>query len=651
VIYPPARRERVVDVLHGVPVSDPYRRLENPADPETATWLAGQDALWQSAQLPDRERLRARAAELADVGLVTAPMWRGDRSFSLRRARGQEHAVLYADDRVLIDPGMLDPSGLTTLDAWQPDLDGDRVAFQVSTGGTEQSNLYVAEVGTGKVIDGPIGPCRYSPVAWLPDSFYYVRGRRVFLHGLGRPGDTEIFSTDGYLGLEVSHDGRWLVISAAFSFRVDLWIADLTASSPAAPELLPVQEGTEAKAAAAVCRDGRLYVVTDLDAPRLRLCTADPARPAEWRDLIPSDPEALLADFAVLDGELLVTWLRDGISELSRHDPVTGLRLETVPLPGAGSLGRLSARGGEAWFTYTDTVTPGEVWHYADGATRLWAAAPGAATLPEIDVHTAHGRTVIARPGQGGPRPTILHGYGGFGASMTPSYAADALTWVEAGGVLVLAHLRGGAGTHRDGALDRKQQVFDDFLACATQLISDGWTTPAQLAIWGESNGGLLVGAALTQRPDLFAAAVCSAPLLDMIRYERSGLGASWTGEYGSVADPEQFRRLLDYSPYHHVSQGVDYPATLFTVFGADTRVDPLHARKMCAALQWATGGDRPVLLRHEDSVGHGGRSASRALDLVADLLAFVAAHTGLSPAHRCGVAGATTATPGRGRS
>ncbi|MEO5875266.1 MAG: prolyl oligopeptidase family serine peptidase [Streptosporangiaceae bacterium] len=636
-IYPPVRREPVTDVLHGVSVADPYRRLEDPGDPATAEWLAGQDALWRSARFPGREALRARAEELADVGLITAPKWRGDRDFYLRRTRGQEHAVLHAGDNVLIDPGALDPSGLTTLDAWQPDLDGSRLAFQVSTGGTEQSSLYVADVVTGQIIDGPIGPCRYTPVAWLPgDAFYYVRDHKVLLHRLGDAEDVEVFAADGHLGLEVSRDGRWLVISAAYSFRVDLWIADLAASSPEGPKLVPVQEGVAARSAAAVGDDGRLYVVTDRDAPRLRLCVADPARPADWTELVPADPQALLADFAILDGELLVTWLRDGVCELTRHDLGTGARQGTVRLPGAGSVGPLSSRGGEAWFTYGDTVTPAAVWHYANGGIDRWEAAPGGAMLPEIVCRTVRCGdiriTVLGRPSPGGPRPTILHGYGGFGVPMTPSYAADALTWVDAGGVLAIAHLRGGAGTHREGALDLKQQVFDDFHACAAQLITDGWTTPAQLAIWGESNGGLLVGAALTQRPDLFAAAVCSAPLLDMIRYEGSGLGASWTGEYGSVADPEQFGWLLAYSPYHHVVEGTDYPATLFTVFGADTRVDPMHARKMCAALQWATGGDRPILLRHEECVGHGGRSAGRALDLAADLLAFAATHTGLTP-------------------
>jgi prolyl oligopeptidase len=234
-----------------------------------------------------------------------------------------------------------------------------------------------------------------------------------------------------------------------------------------------------------------------------------------------------------------------------------------------------------------------------------------------------------------GPRPAILYGYGGFDISLTPAYSPNVLTWVAAGGVYVVANLRGGNEEgeewHRAGMLDSKQNVFDDFHAAAEALIREGWTTPGQLAISGGSNGGLLVGAALTQRPDLYAAVICSAPLLDMVRYERFGLGQTWNVEYGTASDPEQLGWLLAYSPYHHVVPGTAYPAVLFTVFTSDTRVDPVHAYKMCAALQYATSSERPVLLRTEDQVGHGARAVSRMAGLAADTLAFAAHHTGLT--------------------
>jgi prolyl oligopeptidase len=234
-----------------------------------------------------------------------------------------------------------------------------------------------------------------------------------------------------------------------------------------------------------------------------------------------------------------------------------------------------------------------------------------------------------------GSRPTILYGYGGFSNSLTPSYASTTTAWVEAGGVYAIANLRGGneygEPWHRAGMRDQKQHTFDDFLACAERLIADGWTSPAHLGIAGGSNGGLLVGAALTQRPDLFASVVCSAPLLDMVRYERFGLGATWNDEYGRADDPIELGWLLSYSPYHRVVEGTAYPSVLFTVFDGDSRVDPLHARKLCAALQWATTGEGPVLLRREKDVGHGTRSISRSIDLSVDTLAYQAERLGLT--------------------
>ncbi|MEV7006482.1 prolyl oligopeptidase family serine peptidase [Streptosporangium sp. NPDC051022] len=660
-IYPPAEREPVVDHLGGRAVSDPYRWLEDSGDPRTLGWLAAQDELWRghADTLPGREEWRARVAGLSGAGMIGPPLWRGERRFFLRRTAAQEHPVLHLSDpgradRVLIDPGAADPDGLTTLDHWQPDLEGRLLAYQLSRSGDEQARLYVMDVGTGRIVDGPIDRCRYAPVAWLPDgkAFYYVRARRVCLHRLGTPAedDVVILAGERSYGLGISHDGRWLTVSAAAPGGNDLWLADLSVSPPESPGLRVIQEGSGTVTVPAVGPDGRLYLLTTLGAPRGRLCVADPARPepGDWSDLVASDPEAVIGDFAVVDGSvLLIGWTRHATSEISVHDLATGERLGRVPLPGLGSAGRMSTRPGgghEVWFTYTDSVTPGGVHRYdaRTGRTSLWAAVPGAVEVPELETHrivytSADGTpvrmVVLARPGTG-PRPTILYGYGGFGRPLAPSYSGYVLPWVEAGGVFALAQVRGGgeegAEWHRAGMLDRKQNVFDDFAAAAERLIADGWTTAGQLGACGESNGGLLVGAALTQRPELFAAAVCSAPLLDMVRYERSGLGPSWRSEYGSADDPEQLGWLLGYSPYHRVGKGVDYPATLLTTFGGDSRVDPLHARKMCAALQWATSGSRPILLRHEADVGHGSRAVSRSVGLAADMLAFFARHTGL---------------------
>ncbi|HZY26833.1 MAG TPA: prolyl oligopeptidase family serine peptidase [Jiangellaceae bacterium] len=689
--YPPAPRGDDVDVLHGVTVPDPYRRLEDPADPATVDWSRAQDDLLESHRVEwrARKRLHDRLAELLGAGSVGTPAWRGGRAFHTRRTADQEHAVLLTLDaggaeRILVDPTVVDPTGATTLDSWQPSREGDLLAYQLSVGGTEESVLRVLDVATGEDVDGPIDRARYSPVAWLPGggAFYFVRRlapdlvpageeqyhRRVYLHRLGSDPaeDIEVFGSGlpatTYFGVSVSRDGRWLAVTAAEGTapRNDLWLADLVTSDPSSPDLVPVQVGVDARLDPHVGRDGRLYLWTDRDAPRGRLAVTDPADPdpENWTALLPEDPQAVLEDYAILDDldrpVLVATWTRHAISEVSVHDLATGERTGTVDLPGLGSVGGLSERpegGHETWFGYTDHTTPGRVLRYdaASGRLTTWAETPGAVDVPVVSTHqvtyrSADGtevRMVIVSPDRrpGHPRPTVLYGYGGFSVSLTPAYSASILAWVEAGGVWAEAGLRGGAEEgetwHRAGMREHKQNVLDDFHAAAEFLVAAGWTTPEQLGVSGGSNGGLLVGAALTQRPELYRAVVCSAPLLDMVRYEKFGLGATWSDEYGTADDPEELGWLLSYSPYHHLRDGVCYPAVLFTVFDGDTRVDTMHARKMCAALQAATSADpaqRPVLIRAEGDVGHGARAVSRTVDLAADQLAFLAGQLGLEP-------------------
>ena len=686
--YPTTRRLDLVEELHGHTVADPYRWLESADDPEVEAWAQHQDELVRDAleSLPGREHLRRRITTLLGAGAVSAPAWRGDRRFFMRRTAEQEHAVLLTVDpdgteRVLVDPMAIDPTGTTTLDGWQPSKEGDLLAYQLSEGGTEESVLRVLDVATGELVDGPIDRTRYSPVAWLPGAkaFYYVRRlppeqlpvdeqqyhRRVWLHRLGDDAgdDVEVFGAGldltNYYGVSVSMDGRWLTISASAGTapRNDVHLADLSASAPEAPQLRTVQEGVDAQTSLHVGRDGRLYVFTDRDAPRGRIAVTSPEDPAyeTWQDLVPEDGEAVLESYGILDGAeldepvLLCGWTRHAVSEISVHELRTGRRTGEVPLPGLGSAGGISERpegGHEAWFGYTDHTTPSSVFRFdaTSGETSLWATAPGTVEVPTVhsrlvDYTSRDGTTVrmfVLSPSEAPdrPGPAILYGYGGFGVPLTPGFSATVLTWVEAGGVYAVANLRGGSEEgeewHRAGMRGEKQNVFDDFTAAAERLVADGWTSAEQLAISGGSNGGLLVGAAMTQRPELYAAVVCSAPLLDMVRYEQFGLGATWSDEYGTAADPEELGWLLAYSPYHAVREGVDYPATLFTVFDSDTRVDPLHARKMCAALQHATSGSRPILLRREKDVGHGARSISRTVDLAVDTTAFCARWTGL---------------------
>jgi prolyl oligopeptidase len=685
--YPDAPRLDLVEDLHGHRVADPYRWLEDPADPRTVAWSEAQDALTAEVlgALPLRDAFAAHLETLVHAGAVGVPVWRGGRAFSTRRDPGQEHAVLRVrepdgTERVLVDPMALDPAGTTTLDAWSPSWEGDRLAYQLSVGGDEESRLHVLDVATGEEVDGPIDRCRYSPVAWLPggEELFYVRRlapdqvpageeqfhRRVWRHRVGAPADTDVLvhgegsDPTMYFGVHTSRDGRWLVVSgsAGTAPRDDVWIADLGGDG----ELRDFQIDVDAQTAAWVARDGRLWLMSDRNAPRWRLAVADPADPATWqpeawRDVVPEREDAVLSDVALVDCpdgglQVLAVHAVDATDRLSVWAADGSGRLADVAGPGAGSISGVSAPpegGTSAWVGYTDYATPPSVlrWDAATpGELTSWEQAAVAGEVPPVTVVETHATSADGTPvhmfvlsGSGTPdtpRPAVLYGYGGFNVPLTPAYTAQALAWVAAGGIWAVANLRGGSEHgeewHRAGMRERKQNVFDDFAAAGEHLVAQGWTTHAQLAVMGGSNGGLLVGATLTQRPDLAAAVVCSAPLLDMVRYERFGLGRTWNDEYGTADDPTELGWLLGYSPYHAVREGTAYPAVLFTTFESDTRVDPLHGRKLAAALQHATSAEAPIVLRRETSVGHGARAVSRTVGLAADQLAFLAAHTGL---------------------
>src|SRR6201995_4621538 len=429
--YPEASRLDLTEDILGHQVSDPYRWLEEDTSAERAGWLAAQADLFASyrEELPGRERLAARVRELLGTGYVGTPVWRGERCFYSRRDPGAEHGVLCTrlsedPEQVLVDPMAIDSSGLTTLDAWQPDKEGRLLAYQLSEGGDEESLLRVLDVATGALVDGPIDRCRYSNVAWMPggQAFYYTRRlppaqgpdderqyhRRVYLHRLGTPAEEDvlIFGTGrdktDYYSVSVSRDGRWLFISASRGTapRNDLWIADLSESDPATPELRVTQEGIDAQTGVRVGRDGRLYVFTDLGAPRGRIAVTDPAEPggptpASWRDLIGEDPEAVLSGYAILDGPeldrpvLLAGWTRHALSEITVHDLATGERTGPGPPPGPGPAGGASERpegGHEAWFVYTDYTTSSVVLRFdaRDSSVTTWATAPGSVQVPDV---------------------------------------------------------------------------------------------------------------------------------------------------------------------------------------------------------------------------------------------------------------------------
>ena len=676
--YPETTRLDLVERIHGHDVADPYRWLEDGLAPETQVWLAAQDALCRPYldSLPGRERWSKRLRELM-VGFLGKPYAVGNRLFFMRRLPDEQHAVLFVEEggeaRPLVDVNAMSAEALVTLDGWQPSVEGDLLAYQISEGGDEEANLYVLDVSTGEVVDGPIDRVRYSNVAWLPGGreFYFTRRlppaavpegeaqfhRRVYRHTLGDnpDNDVEVFGAGRdkttYYGVDVSRDGRWLVVMAHLGTapRNDVYLADLARDGV----LRPVQEGEDVDTGAHVADDGRLYLLTNRGAPRRRLMVADPERPGpdRWRDLI-AESDGVLTDFTVTDSSVVAVHERHAVQRVAVHRRETGEKAADVELPGLGvvMVGSRQDGGDDVWIGYSDYVCPFAVFELdvRTGGIREWRPQPSVPEISGISVRqveydskdgTRVRMFVLAREDVelDSDRPTILYGYGGFNISLTPVYDVDALAWVEAGGVYAVANLRGGSEEgeewHRAGMRADKQNVFDDFIAAAEWLVSAGYTSPGRLAVMGGSNGGLLVGAALTQRPDLFRAVVCSAPLLDMVRYELFGLGESWNDEYGTARDPEEFEWLYSYSPYHRVQDGVAYPAVLFTSFDSDTRTDPLHPRKMCAALQWATSSSHPVLFRRESDVGHSVRSVDRSIHLMTDMLVFLADQLGLDHA------------------
>lgn len=685
--YPAAERQEMADTRDNVIVHDPYRWLEDLTDSRTIDWAKAQDALCAERR-DDRqvEHLYAALAPLAKVGAVSPPMFRGESVFFTRRKANEDLPSLLielaGEERVLVNPLAEDASGRTVLGAWRPSNDGKRVAYQLSVDGNEESWLYVMEVATRTLIDGPIDRVRDSPIAWLPDGehYYYVRRladldfgekhyhRRVYLHEVGSDpdNDIEIFGAGRektqYYTVDVTGGDRWLQITATSGTdrRNDIWLADLNNCAWDEPKLRPVQvevdHHTTLQFAPGTQPNDRVWLATTMGAPAGRVMTVKPSMlDADWCERIAPRQDVVLSDFAVLNGPklpkplALTTWSRHAVSEILIHDLDSGEEVGTVPLPGVGSVGSLVTRreaGHEAWFEYTDYHTPTVILRFDAlmSKTGRWQDGQSPVNVSrlvtrQLECKSEDGTTVriftISSTGSpDGPRPTILSGYGGFGRSLSPAYSADVQAWVEAGGVYAVASLRGGGEEgeewHRAGRGLNKHRTFDDFHAATRCLINSGWTRPEKLGIMGGSNGGLLVGAALTQHPENYAAAVCVSGLLDMVRYEKFGLGQSWRSEYGSVDNVAEFHALMSYSPYHRVVAGVKYPPVLFVSADGDTRVDPMHSRKMCAALQHASAGAGPVLLRRVRGVGHRAWALSQAVTLQAECLSFLATHLAL---------------------
>ena len=664
---PPTDVREVVDTLHGVEVPDPYRWLEDQEAPETRAWIDAQNAYTDRVlnALPGREALRAVAASVLERETIGLPYERGGRYFHSRRRADQDLPVIYVregldgDDRVLIDPHPMSPDHTTSVELRDISDDGRRVAYAVREGGVDEVSIRVRDVDGGEDLDDVLPPARYGQVTLAADGggLYYERygdvTPRVMFHAFGAPAadDARLFG-EGYERHQipvtvVSDDGRWMVVHVieGSSGPTEIHVKDLERDTPF---VTAIADGVSESWAGFA--GGELFIVTSLDAPNKRVVLADPADPAagRWREVIPERGDVVIESAAALGGKLAVSYLQDVQPRVAIHE-LDGAHVRDIAFDTLGSVGGGAGRwtSDEAFFTFQTFHVPSTLYRYdvATGERSVWAA-PESPVDPAAYVVTQRWFTsrdgteapmfVVHRPGVvlDGGNPTLLTGYGGFNNSMTPAFSALATTWLESGGVFALANLRGGGefgeAWRRAGMLENKQNVFDDFIAAAEHLVAEGYTSSGHLAIRGGSNGGLLVGAVSNQRPDLFGAVVCTYPLLDMVRYHRFLVASFWVPEYGSSDDPEQFAYLHAYSPYHNVIDGGGYPATLYLSGDGDTRVAPLHARKMTALMQAKNGSDNPILLRYHTQAGHsGGQPVSQQIDELVDTVSFLSWQVG----------------------
>jgi prolyl oligopeptidase len=672
---PLAPQKPVEEVVQGHKLTDPYRWLENSSDQEAQQWVGDELAYTRSVldPLPGRDELHKRLGELLSIGTISAPQIGGKYYFYTKREGTQNQPVLLVreglagKDGELVDVNQLAADGTVALDWWTPSEDGRYVAYGTSPSGSEMSTLRVIETATGKLLTESIERTRAASIAWKLDNsgFYYTRypkkgdvaegqevyNRHVFYHALGSdPAKDPLIFGEGrdpedWPDVELSNDGLWLVITVEQGWtKTELYLQNLQASAPP----VRVTEGKNFLYSGQIF-DGKLLITTNEDAPRYRQFVADALSPARanWKEIIPQS-DAVLQGAAVVNGLLLAQYEKNASSQLKLFD-VDGRLRGDVGMPAIGSVFGLGGKWNrkEVFFAFHSFTIPDSIFQI-DLTTRgvsLWnkVDAPGIDPakyqVEQVWFNSKDGTRVpmfvFHKKGLelNGRNPTLLTGYGGFNVSLTPNFVGDRYLWLEHGGVFAVANLRGGAefgeDWHRAGMLDKKQNVFDDFVAAAEFLISQKYTDKDHLAIRGGSNGGLLMGAAFTQRPDLYRAVVCQVPLLDMLRYQNFQIAKLWVPEYGSAEDPKQFDWLYAYSPYHHVKQGTEYPAILFMTADTDTRVDPMHAKKMAALMQAeAANGhsrERPILLRIDTKAGHGaGKPIAKQIEDLTDIYSFL---------------------------
>ncbi len=666
---PPTRTDPVTEVFDGVTITDPYRWLEDQNAPATRAWLSAQDKFARAYldAIPGRDQLHKDLAALLKIDSLSAPIARGGRYFFSRRLASEDRFALYVrqgidgKDEVLVDPAAVTGDPTTSVQFAGVSEDGNLVAYGLRRGGEDESQIRLLDVATRKQLPDSLPRGRYFGFAIQPDKtgFYYSRftvgqGSRVWYHAMGRDPQTDkqIFG-EGYgptrnISVTLSEDGRWLMLVVGEGVptkRSEIYVQDLAHSGPLQTILKEEDEWTPAFAGDA------LLLTTNWHSPNRRVFRVDLNHPQRdrWREIVPESKLAIRSTSAA-GGRLFVSYLDNVVTRIAQFD-LDGKSLGDLALPGIGTASTPSGRWSrdEAFFSFTSFAEPSTSYRLtvSTGRRDIWFRPKIPIDTGNIEVKQVWYKSkdgtrvpmfVVHRKGLplDGNRPTLLTGYGGFNVPSLPTFSAVAAWWVESGGVYALANMRGGGefgeSWHKGGMFEKKQNVFDDFIAAAEWLIQNKYTQPARLGIEGASNGGLLMGAMMTQRPDLFAAIVCGAPLLDMLRYHKMSVGAWWISEYGSADDPAQFAYIYKYSPYQNVKKGAHYPAILFMSGDFDTRVNPAHARKMTAMVQAANASGNPILLRYDTKGGHSGiANVNNTVDEQVDEMGFLAARLGLS--------------------
>ncbi|HEU5184900.1 MAG TPA: prolyl oligopeptidase family serine peptidase [Gemmatimonadaceae bacterium] len=682
--YPESKKGDVVDQYQDVSVPDPYRWMENLGSAETVAWIKAQNAVSGSylEKLPHREALRKRITELWDYPKVTLPFREAGRLFYRKNSGLQRQSVLFmrrslnGPARVVLDPNKMFPDGSTALATYAPSPDGKLMMYAVSEGGADWQTLRVRDLTKLTDLRDNVRWVRFSAVEWTKDGkgFFYSRypeppqgkkleaaltGHALYYHRIGTPQsqDQLIYQRKdlpGRLAIgDVSEDGRYLVIYVYRGADPRNMLYVKTLGDPMEPNIgapvKPLSESDDAEYTYVGNAGTTFFIRTDKDAPNRKIISLDVRDPApeQWRTIIPESKNAI-EDQTMTGGRLAVHYLVDVQSEVKLFD-LNGRETETIALPSVGSVAGLSGRfdSPELFYGFTSPLYPATVFRY-DRLTKK--STPFEAASPKFDPAVYETKQLWATSKDGtripffvtarkgltldGGNPTLLYGYGGFSITTAPSYRPDVPAWLELGGVYVTANMRGGGeygeAWHKAGMLEKKQNVFDDFIAVAEALVRERYTSPQHLAIMGGSNGGLLVGAAMTQRPELFAVALPAVGVLDMLRYDKFTGGALWVSEYGSPTDSAAFRYLRAYSPLHNVRAGACYPATLITTSDHDDRVVPSHSYKFAATLQAAQGCEKPILLRVETMASHGYRPTDKRIAELADQWAFTATNTGM---------------------